>query len=178
MSGAIYLKKLSWILLIVSLVSCSGVRQQLRTEEAGTVDPGTYTLILFGARYGGDIETVAFLDKEGDGYTFEVYAPDFDYRVMKGIPADQARAKAESFVSHHYAFDRSVLSRIFDLSGNPIGYEVRPLYRPLEFGYTDVLDIGYTIAGGKVIIRIWLKPELKWQIGGEGRGASVFGGGQ
>jgi hypothetical protein len=121
---------------------------------------GTYTLILYGARYSTDIEDVAILAKEGTGYTFEVYAPEFDYRVRKNVPAREALEAAQHFVSFHYAFRHSQLSMIMDNSGAVIGYEVRPLYSPLDFGYSDVLDITYALHEKKVTARVRLIPEL------------------
>jgi hypothetical protein len=121
---------------------------------------GTYTLILYGARYSSDIENVAILAKEGTGYTFDVYAPEFDYTVRKNVPSREALETAQRFVGFHYAFRRSQLSAILDNKGALIGYEVRPLYSPLDFGYTDVLDIAYTLRDNTVTARIRLIPEL------------------
>ncbi len=134
----------------------------LKTSDAQSAEvTGTYTLILYGARYSSDIENVAILAREGTGYSFEVYAPDFDYRVKKNVPAEEALAEAEKFVGFHYAFRRARLSRIIDRDGSSIGYEVRPLYSPLDFGYADVLDIVYVLQDRKVSARIRLIRELE-----------------
>jgi hypothetical protein len=125
---------------------------------------GTYTLILYGGRYSSDIENVAVLDKEGDGYTFMVYAPEFEYRVKRHVPAKEALAEAEAFVRFHYAFWTAQLRGIVDTSGIPIGYEVRPLYSPLDFGNPDVLDVDYIIKDNNVTVRISLKRELRRQL--------------
>jgi len=152
---------LSIVSVFLAIASCSSGRY-LRTLYATSAEvTGTYTLVLYGARYSDDIETVAILDKEGDQYTFEVYAPDFDYKIKKGVPAKEALEEAERFVSFHYAFQRSRLSRIVDPAGAAIGYEVRPLYSRLEFGYSDILDIYYLIQGYKVVVRVDLIREVK-----------------
>jgi hypothetical protein len=149
------------IMLAPALCSCAPALY-LKTEGAQPAElKGTYTLILYGARYGSDIENIVILAKEGTGYSFEVYAPEFDYRVRKNVPADEALAEAQKFVSFHYAFRRSRLSRILDKEGSPIGYEVRPLYSPLDFGYADVMDITYTLRDRKVTARIRLIRELE-----------------
>lgn len=141
----------------------------LRTEAATAPDTRTYTLILFGNRYFKDIENVAFLDVEGDGYLLEPYAPEFDYRVIKNLSAREAIEKAERFVSSHYDFWHSELSRILDNSGKTLGYELRPLYRPLAFGIVDVMDIDYALKGDRVRIYIHLKPKIDRHIfGGDG----------
>jgi len=125
---------------------------------------GTYTLILYGGRYSSDIENVAILDKEGDQYTFIVYAPEFDYKVKKHVPAKEALAEAEAFVRFHYAFWKAQLRAIADPSGIPIGYEVRPLYYPMDFGYPDVLDVDYILKkDNNVTVTISLKRELRRQ---------------
>ncbi len=149
--------------VFVSLVlgSCAPA-PYLKTSSAQPGEiTGTYTLILYGGRYSADIENVAILAKEGTGYTFEVFAPEFNYSVRKNVPARDALGTAEQFVSFHYAFRRSQLSRIMDAGGSVIGYEVRPLYSPLDFGYTDVLDITYTLQDNTVTVRIRLIPEVE-----------------
>lgn len=157
----------SIILVFLTITSCvSG--QYLRTQDATPAEvTGTYSLILYGARYSNDIETVAILDREDDQYVFEVYAPAFDYRVKKGLQAREALEEAQRFVSFHYAFQRSQLNRIVGPSGATIGYEVRPLYSPLEFGYSDILDMSYLIQGNKVVVRVDLIRELRKQFSDE-----------
>jgi len=147
------------LFLVISILPAQA--KDLKTEEARACEvTGTFTLVLYGARHIDDLETVAFLDKEGDQYEFEPYAPEFDYRVEKGIPALDALQAARKFVSFHNAFWRSQLSKILDEKGNVIGYEVRPLYRPFVFGRSDLLDVYYRIKDGKVIAYIKLRPDV------------------
>lgn len=138
------------------------LEKPLKTEKANASDiRGTFTLILYGGRYSDDLETVAILDSEGDQYHFEPYAPDFDYRVKKGIQAKEALAEAEKFVSFHNAFWRSQLSKILDNKGTTIGYELRPLYLNFVYGTSDLLDIYYWLKeDGKVKATIKLKPQI------------------
>lgn len=145
--------------------------KSLKTEDAKATEmTGAFTLILYGARHGNDVETVAILDKEGDRYTFEPYAPEFDYRIKKGLSAKEALEEAERFVSFHSSFWYSRLSKIIDNEGNTIGYEVRPFYYPTTFGVTDVLDVNYRIKDSKVIAYIKLKPEIERMLfGGDGK---------
>jgi hypothetical protein len=156
---------LLWLGLAVTIFlntnSCTP-SASLRTVFANPAEiSGTYTVFLYGARHSNDIETVAILAKEETPYTFEIYSADFNYKTIKGMPADQAYKRAAAFVSFHYAFDYSVISRILDGNGVVIGFEVRPYYRPFEFGYDNVLDISYTPEDGKVIVRIHLKPAVE-----------------
>jgi hypothetical protein len=149
-------------LIIFCAVNSCAPRASLRTIYAHPSEiTGTYTLFLYGAQHMEDLETVAVLAKEGTPYVFEIYSPEFDYKVIKGLSADEAYSKATAFVSFHHAFDRYSVSKILDENGSAVGYEVRPYYRPFEYGYSDVLDAWYTIQDGKIITRIRLKPEVE-----------------
>ncbi len=153
------------ILMLLSLIMFCGLPAEgksLTAVEATAIDvPGTFTLILYGGRHFRDVETLALLDLEGDPYTLEPYAPEFDYRVIRGLSAKDALDRAEHFLSSQYAFRRSLLSRILDNSGKTIGYEVRPLYDPLTFGFTDVLDVDYRLKDGKVKVTVRLIPSVE-----------------
>jgi hypothetical protein len=147
----------------------------LRTESAEvSAINGSLTLIMYGARFADDIETIVIFDIEGDQYYFEPFAPDFDYKIKKGVKAKEALAEAEKFVSFHNAFWRSQLSRIFDPEGNIIGYELRPLYNNFVYGTSDVMDVYYWLKeGGKIKVTIKLVPEIERSIkfpGGDGSG--------
>jgi hypothetical protein len=149
------------VIIFLNANSCTP-GASLRTVSADPAEiSGTYTVFLYGARHSNDIETVAILAKEETPYTFEIYSPDFDYKTIKGMPADQAYKRAAAFVSFHFAFDYHVVRKILDRNGAVIGYEVRPYYRPFEFGYSDILDISYAHRDGKVIVDIHLIPPVE-----------------
>lgn len=138
----------------------AGLRTRVvNPQEVG----GNVTLFLYGARYSDDIETLAVLDLEGDGYTFKVRAPDFDYKVKKGVPAGEALDEALEFISFHRSFQSPRVSSILDPQGRTIGYEVRPLYRIIDFPYSDVLDVYYGLSDGQVAVRIRLIPAVELQ---------------
>jgi hypothetical protein len=148
-------------LLVLSLSSCEGGRY-LKAQEVSPSDlSGTYTLLLYGGRYGGDLQNVAILDKDADRYTFEIFAPDFDYKTERGLTAAEAIERAERFVRFHYGYSKTQWKEVLDPSGSVIGYEARPLYRPLEAGYPDILDISYVLMDAKVVVRIRFKAELE-----------------
>ncbi len=159
--------------VLVFLHGCAGARY-LKTQE---VDPqgitGTYTLFLHGGRYGSDLENIAILAGEDTPYTFELYSPEFDYKVRKHVPAEEAVRDAGEFVRFHYAFWKPQWSRILDYNGRVIGYELKPLYYPLEFGYSDILDVTYVIRDHTVTCRIQFKPEMEKGILGE-EGPLIF----
>jgi len=154
-------KYITAILVLIIANSCA-TSGYLKTEKAGpSAITGSYTLLLHGSRYSDDVENVAILDKEGDAYSFKIAAPEFDYTVLKEVPAKEALEEAERFVRSHRAFLRSRLSGIIDAKGNVIGYELRPLYLSHEFGFSDVLYIDYRMKDNTVITYIRTKYDLE-----------------
>ncbi len=143
------------------LGSCTAGRH-LTIGQAGPAEvKGTFTLILYGCRYRDDIENLAILDREGDRYSFKPYAPAFQYKTLSSIPAEDALKQAEQFVRCSFFFRQSRLRALADPQGNIAGYEVRPLYSPLELGQDDVLDVRYRIDDGTVTVFIQLWPNVE-----------------
>ena len=149
------------LVLFFALVVTAGcglsLKQEIRTEDASEKEiAGTYSLILYGGTYGNDLATVAILAKEDSPYTIIPYAPEYDYKIIKHLPAKEALAEAFSFTSRHPDFYRAQLARIVDSSGGVLGYEIRPLYRAVTLGDPDRLDIYYWKKGDKVFVRMWV----------------------
>ncbi|HXX80040.1 MAG TPA: hypothetical protein VEI46_00695, partial [Thermodesulfovibrionales bacterium] len=100
----------------------------------------------------------------GYPYTFEPYAPAFEYRLLKGLSAREALDKAQDFVSTTgNCFVRSQLSKVLDRNDKTIGYELRPFYNPLCYGLADVLDVSYWNKDGKIVIKVKVKPIVEKQ---------------
>ena len=156
-----YTKQLVVVAFIALLLSSCAPGNRLTMMQTGeSAVTGSYTLILYGCTHYDDFETVAILAKEG-AYPFEPYAPDFKYRVVKGLAGKEALEEAQKFVHCHSAFRTSQLSRLVDEKGETLGFEVRPLYMPFVYGVDDVLDDYYRIKDGKVIVTIRLKPSIE-----------------
>jgi hypothetical protein len=149
----------------------------LETMEASPAEiAGTFSLILYGGRFADDVETIALLDLEGDAYTLEPFAPDFDFKIKKGLSVKEALEQAQKFVSFHNAFWRSQLSRITDNNGNTIAYEIRPLYLPFYFGVSDIFDVYYWLKeNGRVKVTIKLIPFVEKRQFPGGNGDGSFG---
>jgi len=145
--------------LVMTLGSCAGGKQ-LRTELAQVTEiTDTFTLILHGKNNAYDLETIALLEKEGDGYELKVDAPEYEYKVIRNLPAREALSKAQDFVKWNRSFRRSEIRKIIDDQGSVIGYEVRPLYDPFDYGISNVLVVNYWIKeGGVVKVTIRLHP--------------------
>ena len=149
-------------IIIMSVNHAFALSEHLRTEEVKEDDvKGVFTLILYGARDINDIETLAILDLEGDQYTLEPYAPDFDYKVKKGLSEQEALDEAHKFISYHNSFYRSQVSKIINSKGNTIGYEVMPLYLPFVFGRSNVLEVDYSLKDDKVKVTIRITPSIE-----------------
>jgi hypothetical protein len=165
------------VLLTLSLFICScATAPYLKTEEAKKAElSGSYTLFLYGERFSNDIENLAVLDKEGDPYTFTIYAPEFDFSVRKDLPAKEALAVAERFIRAGYSVQDTQLSEILDPGGRLIGYEVRPLYSVIDYGYRDVLDVNYVLKDHEVTVMIRLRREVRKLFNDE-EGSFIFKG--
>ncbi len=147
---------------LAASVGCAATGKRIHTESPGGGDiSGVYTLILYGGNYLDDLETAAFLDREGDAYKFGIFAPDFNYRTLKGLTGAEGLKRAEEFVSRNSSFHQVRLSSIVDDKSQVIGYEVRPLYLPFAYGTDDVLDIWYAKKGNKVEVTVRLKPSIE-----------------
>jgi hypothetical protein len=141
------------MLTALAIYSCSG--RYLRTESVSEGEiTGVYTLILYGGNSPNDLNTFAILAKEGTPYSFDVFAPDFDYRTIKGVHAKEALEEAEKFVSFHPDFWKIELSKLVCDKGLTIGYEVRPLYNLIVHNGSAVPDVYYKKTDGKVIVYI------------------------
>jgi hypothetical protein len=122
---------------------------------------GTYTVIFYGGTYSNDPETVALLDVEDDEYTFEPFTSEYNYQIKKGIPAELALKESRWFVGRHSDYFTSSLKRVIDSKGSIIGYELKPLFYKLRFGYLDILDVSYWFKDDKVLVSVDLKRKVK-----------------
>ena len=169
---SVYFTAFVFLLTVFFCVSCTpGIRLNTQSAQDSEVT-GTYNVIFYGCNYFNDLETIAFLDREGDPYTFEPYAPDFKYRVKKRVAATEALAEAKNFLSCNGSFKRAQLSSIVAPNGDILGYEVRPLYYSFAYGGEDILYTDYRLKGNKVVIKIWLNPSIENMLrggGGEGK---------
>ncbi len=152
------------ILLIIAVRKALSGDDRLMTEAANPAEvQGIFTLLLYGSSSPNELANIAILDKEGDPYSFEIFAPDFSYTVQAGVNAAQALLTAERFVRRNIQSERSRLRRILSPAGAGIGFELRPLYSVATFGRDDILDVRYSIKDRKIIVRIELDPEIERQ---------------
>ena len=153
---------ISSVLAAALAASSCALGNRLDRQTAADSDlTGSFDLILYGCNFHDDLETLAILAKEGGPYEFEPYAPDFNYRVIKDVPAKEALVEAQKFVNCHNAFHAAQLSRLVDAKGETLGFEVRPLYLYFVYGFDDALSTDYRIEDGKIIVKIRLLPSVE-----------------
>lgn len=125
-------------------------------DQADPADPkelaGTYSVVLFDSGLGNGIQRIAVLDRDGDGFRFEPYAPEFEYRIIRGLSGQDALRRAQSYLAVTPELWKTQISSIRGTSGEVLGYEVRPLYERTAFGTDDVLDVAYRVRGETVFI--------------------------
>jgi hypothetical protein len=144
---------LTGIFLITILCgACVATRYTLQTQDGGlTETAGTYTIIRYGASNPEDFATFAIIFPEQGRYSFDIFKPDFEYRVEKGLTAKQAMEAAQTFVNWHPEFSRAQTSRILGPDGNVIGYEVKALYKTTLFGKEDVAYLTYVLKDNNMV---------------------------
>jgi len=147
--------------VLTSSVGCAALGG-IHTESLKAGDnSGVFDLVLYGGNYSNDLETAAFLDRQGDAYNFDIYAPEFNYRTIKGLTFEEGLDKATEFVSLNSSFHQFKITSIVNDKSQILGYEVKPLYLPYNYGTDDVLDIWYTEKGNKVVVTVRLKPFIE-----------------
>lgn len=169
---------ISFFCIALSFHACALFRYDIMTEvmKDQKIMPGKYTLILYGAMHGEDLETIALLDYEGDEITFEPYALQYNYEIKMHLGSDEALAEAGKFIKWYPSYIRSQLSVIRDRDGRVLGYEVRPIYLAVStYGFSDVLRVHYYLTDKKVKVYISLDPSLERAIQGDGDGVDGEG---
>ncbi len=156
--------------LAIMFAGCMAGKQLATSAAEPAAVTGTYTLLLYGCRYPDDIKNVVILVNEESKHPFEIYDLDTSYKVEKHVPAQQAFSKANSFLKcTSHRIWRTEVRRISDDAGGTIGYEVRPLYVPYEFGIPDVLLTSYALRNdGTVRAYIRLDPDVERAIEASG----------
>ena len=155
------------LFLVILTLACASAnltnlrRETIKDEKTIT---GSFTLILYGNRHGDDLETVAFMDIEGDEHIFEPYAREYNYSVKMHQESEEALKKGIAFVRRHESFKGVRISKIIDKQDRILGYELRPFYRDTRFRVPDVLNVSYVLKEKKVVIYIRLKNYIKKQL--------------
>jgi len=158
------------LVLVLALTACVPGTPLLTTEAQPAAVTGTYTLLLYGCHYPDDVKDVAILLDERSTVPFEIYDIKTSYKVVKGVPAKEALSEAEKFIRcSTHRVNYTGLRSIPDGAGGILGYEVRPLYFPTEFGFPDIMLINYVKQkDGMIRVYIKLHPDVEKQIAASG----------
>ena len=150
------------LFVVGALSGCISGKQLITSPAEPTAVAGSFTLLLYGCHYPDDPANVVILVSNSSKYPVEIYDIDSSYKVVKDVSSPQALTTAESFLrcTTHRIW-QTVIRRIPDDVGGTIGYEIRPLYIPLEFGQPDVLLVSYSLQDGKVRAYIRLDQEVE-----------------
>ncbi|MBI5639405.1 MAG: hypothetical protein HZA17_03170 [Nitrospirae bacterium] len=140
-----FARYLSFTLLFIFLAACTSCasRTAYRINTEGADDAhvtGTYTLVLYGCTYSDDLDTFAILDREGDKYVLDPYAPNFNYKIKTGLSAKDAMEQAEQFINCHSSYNGSQLIKLRSSKGVFIGYTLKPKYLSTTLVIDEVLD--------------------------------------
>ncbi|MCX8027368.1 MAG: hypothetical protein N3A62_05885 [Thermodesulfovibrionales bacterium] len=149
------------VLFLFFLTTSAGAINLDTVEVKETEIQGMFDIILYGARHGDDLETVALLVPLNSEYQVKMYAPDFDYRIDRAKDAKTATNIAKQFTSWHHSFMRHIYLKIVAPDGKAVAYEVRPLYLPFVYGRADVLDNTYRLKEKTVFISVKLLPSVE-----------------
>jgi hypothetical protein len=123
----------------------------------GNLPDGTYTVIKCGGANSEDFATFVVLVPEQNGKAFDIFKPDYEYRIIKGVSAVEAMQMALDFVKNHAEFLRAGSRAIVMPEGQIAGYEVKALYRQLFLGQEDLFDVSYFLKqDNRIEVRIRL----------------------
>ncbi len=170
MKGLNTINRTLFILILSAGLQACIPGNMLVTSAAGPDEvKGTYTLMLYGCHYPDQVSNISILVAENSKYPVEIYDLATSYKLKKDVPSQQALAESDSFVrcSTHRIW-QTQLRRIPYDSGGTIGYEVRPLYIPYEFGIPDVLQVSYSLHNGVVRVTIKVDPDVERAIESSG----------
>jgi hypothetical protein len=145
---------ISFVILLVIVNNMYSKGTYLKTETAHADEiQGVFTITLYG---GNDPKQAVFLDIEDDEYTFVINDSSHNFKVAKGVSAEQALQEAVDFIDSQNHRIKRIL-----FQAKTIGYEIRPIYQTLQFGRPDILDIQYRAEAKKVNVSIDVKISVK-----------------
>ena len=159
--------------LLFGLVSCAKeIRLNIQEAQSSEVS-GNFAAIYYGCNFMNDLETIAFLEKEGGKYPFMPFAADDKFKVKKGLSAAEAIVTANKFVNCNALFRRTQVSRIIGPDGETLGYEVRPLYLPYRYGSDDILEVDYRLKENKVVIAVKVRASVEMGLQNNNKGRLI-----
>ncbi|HXX81891.1 MAG TPA: hypothetical protein VEI46_10105 [Thermodesulfovibrionales bacterium] len=145
------------LLLIISSGCATG--QALSAVKVQGIEGANerYTLILYREEEYFGLKTIAFLVPEGNGYSLQPYAPEYNYTTIHNISGQEGLQLAVALFHKNRDYVNYEIRRISDPGGGTVGFEIRPLYDATVEGRSDVMRVEYGLSkGGAVNVYIHL----------------------
>ena len=113
-----------------------------------------FTLIYYVGVNRNDRRRAVVLDREDDDIEFIPTVRDFEYEILQNVTIPEAVYEAEIFFGNESVIYDYYFREVRGTDGQPIGYELRPVYYEDFFGYIDPLDISYQVNRKRVSVDI------------------------
>ena len=124
------------------------------------VESGTYKVIGFEKGTVNDPMMIAILQREDVPYSLK-FKTAGDSREVTGLTQDEAIRQAEAYVKSNPAVTKTELSKIYDADGTLIGYEMTPVFMPMRYGSSDVVDSHFRVSGDRTLAYVTVDPMLQ-----------------
>jgi hypothetical protein len=123
------------------------------------VQAGTYNVIGYEQETVNGPIRVAILQKE-DAPNIKFKTPG-DTKQVTGLTQDNAIRQAEAYVKANPAVTKTELSKMYDADGTLIGYEMSPIFLPMRYGSSDVVDSHFRISEDRTLAYVTVDPLLQ-----------------
>lgn len=132
-------------LLVIGFASTAAARTA-KTDMVSFSDipSGSYKLVTYEQGTTNDPVMVAILQKEGTPYNLK-FGTRGIVKDLGTLPAEDAIKQAEAFVESSATVRDVEVAEIYGPDGTVLGYEVTPVFMPLRYGSSDVVDTHYDI---------------------------------
>ena len=143
----------TFLALVLIISSGCTTERTLRAIQVQGIDDtaGLYTLTLYReAEYFG-LKTIAFLVPEGNGYSLQPYAPEYDYTTIRNISGQEGLQLAVTLFRKNRDYTNYEIHKISDPGAKTVGFEIRPLYDATVEGRSDVLWVEYGLSNGGIV---------------------------
>jgi hypothetical protein len=150
-------------LLLLQGGCVSGTRLTSQSIAALDMDRGSYNLILYGGQNYRDLASVAILDRTDDAYTILPYGATFKYHIIENLSADKAVERGSLLINDLHTYKSTETRAIYGPNNTIIGYELRPLFWPLDTGhFGDIVNTSYVLqAENQVTVYVGFKGNIQ-----------------
>ena len=128
-------------------------KQKNRVKPRVSVET-MFTLIYYVGVSRNDRRRAVILDIEDDDIEFIPTVRDFEYEILQNVTIPEAVYEAEIFFGNESVIYDYYFREVRGSKGQPIGYELRPVYYEDFFGHIDPLDISYKVNRKRVSVDI------------------------